>query len=159
MKKYLFSLLLLASSLVAYSQNYPDLDAYCGYITIEKDVMTGEAKYKSPFDRSISFRKLVTNGVEVTYMRVSAVSKFDKKGGNVSIRFQKGYTIEKEVATNFYKNLDGTYTHYAEFKLSKDDISKIKNYLILDCKVYMYNQAIENNMQFKAYMHCLSKLH
>jgi len=159
MKKYLFSLLLFALTFSAYSQNYPDLDAYCGYITVEKDVMTGEAKYKTPFDRSISFRKLVNNGNEVVYMRVSAVSKFDKKGDSVLILFQKGYKIERKVATNFYKNLDGTFTHYAEFKLTKDDISKLKNYLILDCKVYMYNQAVENNFQFKAYMHCLSKLH
>jgi hypothetical protein len=159
MKKHLISLILISIVGLTYSQNYPDLDAYCKFISVEKDLATGETKYKTPFEHSISFRKLINNGVEAVFMRVSAVSKFDKKGDSVEIVFEKGYTISKKVASNYYENMDGTFTHYAEFRLNKDDISKLKNYMIITCKVYMYSQAVENNLQFQAYMHCLSKLH
>ena len=123
MKKTLLTFLLISITSFAFSQSYPDFDALCGDISIEKDALTGETKYKTPFEHAISFRKLVNNGVEVVYIRVSAISKVNTKGGSVVMRFAKGYIIEREVPTNAYENLDGTFTHFAEFKL--------KNYFTL----------------------------
>lgn len=159
MRIYLIAILLLTTLTQCFSQSYPDLEAQCGDIKVEKDSYTGETKYKTPFEHMISFRKLVNNGREVVYMRVSAVSKMKATGGDVVINFQKGYTISKKVPTNVIENLDGTYTHYAEFKLTKDDISKLKNNLLLSYKVYVYSPEVENTLRYMAYMFCLSKMH
>jgi len=151
--------LFLSLSGFAMGQSYPDLDAHCGDIRVERDAYSGEARYISPLGMSISFKKLVNNGQEATYMTLAAVSKLPNSGKGLVILFERnGYKITRDVATNVFENEKGEYVHYVEIKLSKDDISKLKNYNISSFEVYMYPGAIENNTIYRAYMHCLTKI-
>ena len=140
-----------------FSQSYPDLDAQCGDISSMIDDETGETKFFSPFELPISFRKIMNNGNAVYYMRVSAVSNMKNVGKGVMVRFDRGYSIQRDIPTEMYEESPGVYVHYAEFKLSKDDVSKLKNYTINGYEVYMYSNGAENTMFYMAYMHCLSK--
>ncbi len=158
MKKILFSFLLFSITSFTYSQSYPDMDALCGDIKIERDQFSGESRYTSPLSMSISFKKLVNNGKEATYMTLSTISKISTKGNGVLINFERGYQIKKEVASNVFENENGEYVHYVEILLNKNDISLLKNYQITTFTIYMYASGVDNNFRYMAYMHCLSKI-
>lgn len=157
MKKVSLIILLTCVVTLSYSQSYPDMDALCGDIKIERDQYSGEARYTSPLAMSISFKKLVNNGKEATYMTLSTISKVKTTGKGVQINFEKGYKISKEVATNVFENENGEYIHYVEILLNKNDISLLKNYKITTFTVYMYISGVDNNFRYMAYMHCLTK--
>ena len=134
------------------------MDALCGDIRIERDQYSGESRYTSPLAMSISFKKLVNNGKEATYMTLSTLSSMPTTGKGVQINFDKGYKIKKDVVTNVFENENGEYVHYVEILLNKDDISLLKNYQIRTFTVYMYASGVDNNFRYMAYMHCLTKI-
>ena len=159
MKKSILTLCLFLSILNLYSQIYADLDMFCVDIKIEKDKVAGETRYTTPFEKQVSFKKLANSGVEVSYMTLSATSSSPEAGKGIEIYLDQGRTIIKDVITNVYESGEGQYVHYAEFRLSKDDISKLRNYNIANFKVFRYSSIVENTLIYKGYMYCLKNLH
>ena len=158
MSRSLFIVILSIVSLNGFSQYYPDLDIYCSEIAVTKNDNPGETKYTTPFDNTISFKKLVNGGKEVYYMTISTLGQSETTGKGILIELGQGYSIEKDIATKVYQDEENRFIHYAEFSLSKDDVSKLKNYLIKSYRIYVYNSPVENTTKYQGYMYCLSTM-
>ena len=158
MSRSFLVILLSLTTLSGFSQYYPDLEMYCSEIAVTTNDNPGETKYSTPFENMISFKKLSNGGKEVYYMTISAVGQSEVTGKGVLIELGQGYSIKKDIPTNMYQDEENRFIHYAEFQLSKDDISKLKNYLIRSYRIYVYNSPIENTTKYQGYMYCLSKM-
>lgn len=131
---------------------------YCSEIELVQNENPGENKYTTPVENRISFKKLSNGGKEVYYMTISAVGQSETTGKGVLIELGQGYSIKKDIATKVYQDEENRFIHYAEFLLSKDDVSKLKNYLIKSYRIYVYNSPIENTTKYQGYIYCLSNL-
>lgn len=158
--KYLAIFILFVSlSSENYAQTmYSDLDMWCGDIESQVDETTGGMKYYTPYDNPIYIKKIVTNGQETFYMTVNVIGPAKNVGKGVVLYLgHKDYKIHKDIPTEVYQDANGQYVHYATFQLNKDDIKKLKNYIISAYEVYMYNSAVENKVKYQGYMHCLTQ--
>jgi len=159
MRYFLLSFLLFSISLNSFSQLYPDLDMYCSDIQKELDASSSEVRFFTPYEEPIYFKKLVSNGKEAYIMTINVIGPAENTGKGVIVNLGRNYTIKKEdVVTQVYQNEEGQYVHYASFTLTKDDISKLKNYIIKNYQVYMYSSGdASNNVKYQGYMYCLTK--
>ena len=159
MIKILSTVILLVLSIPSFSQVYPDFDALCGEIDSEFDSSIGQTVYFTPYDNPIYFKKYASDGKVAYKMTINVVGPSKQVGKGVIIRLQKNYSIRKpDVVTEVYQDANGKYVHYATFTLNKNDISMLKNYLITNYELYMYmGGESENNLKYKAYMHCMTK--
>jgi hypothetical protein len=157
--KYLVALIIFVSLLNESDAQtmYSDLDMWCGDIENEVDESTGGTKFYTPYDQPIYIKKIVTNGDIAFYITLNAIGPASNTGKGITIFLGHNYKIKKDIHTAVYQNEKGQFVHYATFRLNKNDISMLKNYIISGYEIYMYTSQIENTVKYQGYMYCLTK--
>ena len=156
--KYLIALFFLLSlSLCTQAQTMLQYHQYCGEISKSFDDVVGGEKYLTPLDKNVYFRMLSNGGNRVIYMNLITKSPAGTAANGVRVDLERGYVIERNVPTNVYQDADGKYVHYAEIKLSKQEIKMLKMYNVVGFSLGNYNQAVDNFIQLKAYIMCLTE--
>lgn len=134
---------------------------YCEEITNEKDKFTGEITYRTPHGNlGLYIVKYVKSGVVDYYLSVyvgGSTLNTNEKG--VYILFDNGKKIIRNNEHIDVSYGDEGWMYNGFIKLTKENITLLKNNLITDVKLFIYDKEIDNKSanNIRQYMKCLSK--
>jgi hypothetical protein len=132
----------------------------CKYIEEIKDKFTEKITYKTPFSEPISFIRVKDKQQINTFMSITVFGSTVSVGKTgVIILFDNGKKIEKpdaEIDTKVSISGKG-YDYSAFLSLSEEEIELLKNYIISDVRLYVYDSNIKNGIKLKEYLKCISE--
>lgn len=135
-------------------------DYYCSDITKIDDKFTGEITYRSPYLSGIGFSKVVRDTQSDIYMSISTsglTCSVMKNGAY--LLFDNGEQIKWPQAVVSTDAGSGYFRYRAFVKLNPNDLELLKNHLLTDVRLYIYDSTISRNhaRRLKAYIGCLMK--
>ena len=132
----------------------------CKEINERKDKFTGNITYHSPIIGAVTFLKLTEKSTAGTYIKINVTGttiNVDKRGAIILL--ENGETIEKpDAKIEVNADLYGNYYEYSTLiKLTEDDIIKLKQHIITDVRLYIYDREVSNGAKLKGYLKCITK--
>jgi hypothetical protein len=140
----------------------PPENFYCKKIEESNDKFTNETTYKVGKEKNglrIEFLKVVKMTTKTYYMSIDVTGSTLNVGEKgVTILLNNGKKIDKPLEKIDVNYSDG-YVYSAFIRLTPNDILLIKNNLITDVRLYIYdrNLSIEMSKELQEYLKCLTK--
>jgi len=130
----------------------------CKDIEETKDKFTNKTTFRTPFSESIVFVKIKDKEQTSIFMRISVYGSTVNVGKTGAIiLLDNGDKIEKpdaKINTEVSKYGKG-YDYSSFITLTEDDITKMKNNVITDVRLYVYDSSIKNGVKIREYLKCI----
>jgi hypothetical protein len=131
----------------------------CNQISQKVDKFDGVITLNSPYEEPISFTKKIKGTDTTIYCSISISRNEIYTGKGLIILLNDGNKIERPEEKVDYKlnSSSNGFEHSVFFRLSKEEILKLKTSEITDVKMYVLDFTIANGNTIKEYLNCITK--